>query len=122
MWIGDIPWQLQCFTFPEQLLVALIYLCVYVFKLFPKKFERSRDASALQQGIWGNVSSYELNMDAISSMVHRNLMPCPSAVLASIISVTFIGLEELLQKWLHSTFWVRRDAVFEALTWLKKNN
>ena len=70
----------------------------------------------------GCVSSYELNMDAISSMVHRNLMPRPPVVLASIILVTFIGLGELPQKWLHLTFWVMRHAVFEALTWLKKNN
>ena len=95
MWIGNIPWELWCLTFPEQLLVALIYPCVYVFKLFPKKYERGRDASTLQWGMWGNVSSYELNMDAISSMVHRNLMPRPPVVLASIISVTFIGLGEL---------------------------
>jgi hypothetical protein len=61
-------------------------------------------------------------MDAISSMVHGNLMPHPPAVLASIISVTFIGLGELPKKWLYSTFRVRRHAVFEALTWLKKNN
>jgi hypothetical protein len=122
MWIGDIPWELRRLTFPEQLLVALIYPRVYVFKLFPKKFERGRDASALQRGMRGNVSSYELNMDAISSMVHGNLMPRPPVVLASIISVTFIGLGELPQKWLYSTFRVRRHAVFEALTWLKKNN
>ena len=96
MWIGNIPWELRCLTFPEQLLVALIYPRVYVFKLFPKKYERGCDASTLQWGMQGNVSSYELNMDAISSMVHGNLMPHPPAVLASIILVTFIGLGELL--------------------------
>lgn len=122
MWIGDIPWELQRLTFPEQLLVARIYPRVYVFKLFPKKYERGHDASTLQWGMRGNVSSYELNVDAISSMVHGNLMPHPPAVLASIISVTFIGLGELPRKWLHSTFRVRRHAVFEALTWLKTNN
>ena len=104
MWIGDIPWELQCLTFPEQLLVACIYPHVYIFKLFPKKYKRGHDASTLQRGMRGNVSSYKLNVDAISSMVHGNLMPHPPAVLASIISVTFIGLGELLRKWLHSTF------------------
>ena len=34
----------------------------------------------------------------------------------------FIGLGELPQKWLHSTFQVRRHTIFEALTWLKKNH
>lgn len=36
MWIGKIPWELQVLTFPEQLLIALLYPRVYVFKLYPK--------------------------------------------------------------------------------------
>jgi hypothetical protein len=70
----------------------------------------------------GNVCAYDLNVDAISSMVHGNLMPRPPAVLASIISITFIGLGQLPKSWLNSTFRVRRHAVFDALTWLKENN
>ena len=70
----------------------------------------------------GNVSSYELNMDGISSMLHGNLMPRPPAVLASVISVTFIGLGDLPKRWLRTTFRVRRHSVFEALRWLKANN
>ena len=36
LWIGEVPWQLKTLTFPEQLLIALLYPWVYVFKLFPK--------------------------------------------------------------------------------------
>jgi hypothetical protein len=36
LWIGHVPWQLQVLTFPEQLLIALLYPRVFVFKLFPK--------------------------------------------------------------------------------------
>jgi len=54
--------------------------------------------------MWGNVSSYELNLDGISSMVQGKMMPRPPAVLASVIAVTFIGVGQLPQKWLHSTF------------------
>ena len=122
MWIGQIPWQLQRLTFPEQLLVALIYPRVYVFKLFPKKIGGVRDASTLQRGMQGNVSSYELNVEDLSSMIHGHLMPWPPAILASVISVTFIGVGHLQKQWLHSTFRVRRQFVFEALHWLKENN
>lgn len=122
MWIGKVPWQLQILTFPEQLLIALLYPRVYVFKLYPKKIGGSRDASTLQRGMRGNVSSYELNMDGISSMLHGNLMPRPPAVLASVISVTFIGLGDLPKRWLRTTFRVRCHSVFEALRWLKANN
>lgn len=34
LWIGDVPWVLKTLTFPEQLLIALAYARVYVFKLF----------------------------------------------------------------------------------------
>ena len=61
-------------------------------------------------------------MDDISSMLHGNLMPCPPTVLASVISVTFIGLGDLPKHWLCTTFHVRRQAVFKALHWLKTNN
>lgn len=70
----------------------------------------------------GNVSTYELNTEAISSMVEGNLMPRPPAILASLISVTFIVLGEVPKKWLHSTFHVHCQVVLDALCWLKDNN
>ena len=70
----------------------------------------------------GNVSTYELNAEGIASMVEGKLMPRPPAILASLISVTFIALGELPRNWIHSTFRVRCQVVFEALRWLKENN
>jgi hypothetical protein len=61
-------------------------------------------------------------MDGISSMVQGNMLPRPPAVLASVISVTFIGLGNLPKQWLRTTFRVRRQFVFEALCWLKDHN
>lgn len=101
-WIGLIPWQLQVLTFPEQLLIALIYPHVYVFKLFPKKMGGRREA--LQRAMRGNMSSYKLSADGIASMLEGHLMPRPPAILASVISVTFIGLRELPKNWLRTTF------------------
>jgi len=103
------------------MLIALLYPRMYVFKLFPKKGGRP-DALSLQRAMRGNVTTYELNMDGISSMVQGKLMPHPPAVLASLISVMFIGLGQLPRQWLCTTFRVRQQFVFEALRWLKENN
>ncbi|CAK5284216.1 unnamed protein product [Mycena citricolor] len=120
MWIGPVPWQLHVLTFPEQLLIALLYPRVFVFKLHPRV--GGRDPSKLQRGMRGTVSTYELDSDGIASMLAGGLMPRPPAVLASVISLTYIGVGTLPKHWLQSTFRVRRKNVFDALSWLKQNN
>ena len=104
LWIGRIPWQLQVLTFLEQLLIAHLYPRVFVFKLFPKRQGGIRQASGLQNAMRGNVSTYDMSMDRITSMVKGDLMPRRPAILASLIMVTFIGLGELPKAWIHSTF------------------
>ena len=78
--------------------------------------------ASLQQAMCRNVSTYELNTEAIASMVEGNLMPHPPAILTSLISVTFIAFGEVPKKWLHLTFRVRRQVVLEALHWMKDHN
>ncbi|KAK6987623.1 hypothetical protein R3P38DRAFT_3374591 [Favolaschia claudopus] len=79
LWIGRTPWQLQILTFPEQLLIALLYPRVYVFKLHPRCPGR-KDPSTLQRGMRGTVSTYNLDSDGIASMLAGDLMPRPPAV------------------------------------------
>ena len=122
LWIGQIPWELKKLTFPEQLLIAHIYPRVFVFKLYPKAMNRVQGPETLQRGMRGTVSSYDLNVDAVTAMVEGKLMPRPLAVLSSLISVTYIGVGKLPKNWLRSTFRVRREAVASALCWLKANN
>ena len=57
LWIGCIPWELQVLTFPEQLLIALLYPRVYVFKLFPNDVHYRPEDSMLQRGMRGTVST-----------------------------------------------------------------
>ncbi|KAJ6518279.1 hypothetical protein C8R47DRAFT_914777, partial [Mycena vitilis] len=121
LWIGRTPWPLRILTFPEQLLIALLYPRVFVFKLHPRCPGRM-DPNTLQRGMRGTVSTYDLDSDGIAAMLAGDLMPRPPAVLASVISVTYIGLGQLPKNWLRSTFRVRRKAVFDALSWLKENN
>lgn len=122
MWIGRVPWQLQTLTFPEQLLIALLYPRVFVFKLFPKDTNYRPDASTLQRGLRGTVSTYDLDMEGAASMIQGRLVPRPTSVLPSIISITFIGRGDLSKHRLKSIFRVRRYFVAEALQWLKIHN
>lgn len=122
MWVGKVPWELQVLTFPEQLLIALLYPWVYVFKLFPKRQMGAGGLSNLQRGMRGNVSTYQMNMDAIASMIEGKMMPRPPSILASLITITFVAAGKIPKAWLHTTFRVRRAVVMEALLWLKHNN
>lgn len=120
LWVGAVPTELRTLTFPEQLLIAHLYPRVYVFKLFPKSGAGS--AAGLQRGMRGNVSTYELNVDAMAAMVEGQLMPRPPALLSSLIAITYIGAGRISKNWIHSTFRVRRYHVSRALHWLKVNN
>ena len=117
MWIGRVPWEFEHMTLPEQMLIALLYPRVFVFKLHNKSGLHS--SSTLQRGMHGTVCTYELDMDGIASMLQGNLMPRPLSILSSIISVTFVGREKLNLKSLHKLFHVRRQVVLEAPVWLK---
>ena len=120
LWIGAVPAELGCLTFPEQLLIAHLYPRVYVFKLFLKSGGGPTDG--MQRGMRGNMSTYELNVDAMTAMVEGKLMPRPPTILSSLIAVTYIGVGNISKKWLHSTFRVRRHHVARALRWLQEHN
>jgi len=70
----------------------------------------------------GNVTSYAMDSKGVASMVEGRLVPQHPRVLASLISVTYIGPGELLKPWLRTIFRVRRAVVHDALKWLKINN
>ena len=63
-----------------------------------------------------------MSIDGIAKMLEGSLMPRRPTILASLVTVTFIGLGELPKAWIHSTFQVRQNAVCDALLWLKVNN
>ncbi|RDX55291.1 hypothetical protein OH76DRAFT_1452358 [Lentinus brumalis] len=78
--------------------------------------------STLQRGMRGTVSTYELDTQGVVNMAEGGLMPRLPAVLAKVISVTFIGVGPLPKKWLRTTFRVRRHLVHAALLWLRANH
>lgn len=91
LWVGLIPWQLQVLTFSKQLLIALLYPHIFVFKLYPKGATFRPGSKTLQWGMQGTVSTFELDITGISTMTQGNMMPQPTSILPSVMSVTFIG-------------------------------
>ncbi|KIY48991.1 hypothetical protein FISHEDRAFT_58577 [Fistulina hepatica ATCC 64428] len=78
LWIGEVLIQLQCLTIPESLLISLVYPRVIITKLFPKA--------------------------RIASMLEGNMMPRHPAILASILSITFIGKGKIPKNWIRQSF------------------
>jgi hypothetical protein len=121
MWIGRVPWELETLTCSERLLIALLYPRVFVFKLFPKQLHGRPEEASLQRAMRGTVSSYDMDVEGVAAMVEGRLMPRPTAILASVISVTLFGRGTPQKHWLRGMFRVRRRAVLN-LVWLKANN
>ncbi|KAF7310022.1 ATP-dependent DNA helicase [Mycena indigotica] len=115
MWIGDVPFQLEILTLPEQLLVALY---------FPAAAANAGgiEAIAINEKLRGNVSTFRLPTAQIIDMAAGQIVPRPSLILASLIGVTFVGVDRKALPTLKTLFRVRRQRVFEALLWLKQNN
>ncbi|KAL6306580.1 hypothetical protein BKA93DRAFT_729281, partial [Sparassis latifolia] len=122
LWIGRVPFALDALTILEQYLIMCNYICACVFKLYPKDRKGGFNPETLQCGIKGNVMMYELNSHYLVDILHGRLLPHPMHILADVISVTYVGLGQLLKNWLWSTFRVRQFHIARALEWLKAHN
>ncbi len=122
LWLGPIAIELQMLTIPEQLLIAQLFPRVYVFKLYPKTPGYRPPSETLQRGMRGTVSTYELDPQGVADMLDGGLLPRLPSVLASVISVTFMGIGPLPKQWLRTTFRVRRPVVAAALRVLQRQH
>jgi hypothetical protein len=122
LWIGKIPWQILCLTFPEQMLVSLVFVRVYLFKLHTKNGNFQPDPAMLQTGLRGTVSTYPLETDRISDMLCGGMLPWPLRTLASVITIVFIGKGPVPLQQLRKTFRVRRNFVLDSLLWFIEHN
>ena len=104
LWIGEVPWELQRLTFAKQLLIALLYTRVYVFKLFPKACYPGLEKGTLQRAMGGMVSTYDLDVEGAAAMVQGRLLPERPRILASMLSITFVSVSTAPKGWLRSTF------------------
>ncbi|KAG2107118.1 hypothetical protein BD769DRAFT_1675703 [Suillus cothurnatus] len=108
LWIGTVPNELAILNLPERLLIGLYFPAVYVVKLYPqRKGANHWDTTALNSGVRGNVSTYQLNTPDITAMIEGNLLPHRPALLATTIGITIIGPKNLpvksLPQFLHSS-------------------
>jgi hypothetical protein len=122
LWVGRVPWELETLSFGEQLVISPLFCRSFIIKLWPTSGEFNFDTETLQRGLRGNVTTFELDHEAITSMICGRIMPRPVSTLASIIIVTVVGRGSLPKKYLRSLFRIRRRVVYLALVWLKKNN
>ncbi|KAG8724916.1 hypothetical protein FRC09_012081, partial [Ceratobasidium sp. 395] len=112
-WVGEVPWQLERLTFAEHLLIARIYPRMFLIKLFPReKSQRNLPRDQVQTGLRGNVVSFELNSAAIADMLSGNLMPQKPDILASTLSVTFVGCGQIRDPSTLNMLRIRRDAKY----------
>jgi len=93
-------------TLPEQMLIAQHFPRCYVVKLYPWD-GRVSNPSLLQRGLVGNVTLYNLNVNAVTAMLEGQMLPHPAIQLASVLAITFIGSKKLPKTWLKTTFQVR---------------
>ncbi len=68
LWLGAVPLKLASLTVPEQMLITLVYLWCFIFKMHPVT-GGGRDTSTLQWGMVGNVTSYDMETSEIISML-----------------------------------------------------
>ena len=73
-------------------LIALVYLQLHVYKLYPKQY---CGEGGLQRAMCGSLCSYLLNMEKMIDMVEGNMMPRRPEVLPSFIAVLYIGVGKL---------------------------
>ncbi|KAG8731290.1 hypothetical protein FRC11_004570, partial [Ceratobasidium sp. 423] len=123
LWIGPIPWALRQLTIAEHLLIAHVYPRVFIIKLFPKGNSRyGLPDDQIQRGMRGNVTSFELNENDVTKMIKGELMPRPMSILASVLSITIIGVKKVVDPMALYIFRVRRNLIRSALSWLHQHN
>ncbi|KAG2147784.1 uncharacterized protein EDB93DRAFT_1250505 [Suillus bovinus] len=123
LWVGEIPDELAMLTLPERILIALSYLAAYIIKLFPKKRGAVHwDTAGLNSGLHGNVSTYQLNISAISAMVEGKLLPPKPAILEAIIGVSIVGPNNFPEHCLPAFLTVSCRHLRNALLFLKREN
>ncbi|KAI5984253.1 hypothetical protein EDC04DRAFT_2515323, partial [Pisolithus marmoratus] len=118
-----VPDELSMLTLPERLLVARYYPTAYIVKLYPRQLGSSGWSSeAVNSGIHGNVSTYRLNTQDITSMVEGNFLPPNPSLLSTVIRVTIVGPRNIPDHCMPSLLTVSRRHVHDALLFLKREN
>lgn len=131
-WVGDIPDVLRQLTIAERILIQQVFPRVYLVKCRPRK-KTSNGAplglpdDLLMDGIHGSVCSVKMpTTDAVrmleGELANKPVLPNPSWVLASTLSVAFLGFGSVPTYYLRGMFTVRRKMLLDALLIFKQIN
>ena len=107
LWLGKVPPQLSCLTFVEKLLVAKVrHTCAFV-----------KVASGMRK-MKANIVAFESPVPKI-----YNILPPPRDDLDEMLAILFTGpCKPTKEDFSRTPFFVRRNAVINALEWLKLNH
>jgi hypothetical protein len=107
LWLGKVPPQLSCLTFVEKLLVAKVrHTCAFV-----------KVASGMRK-MKANIVAFESPVPKI-----YNILPPPCDDLDDMLAILFTGpCKPTKEDFARTPFLVRRNAVINALDWLKLNH
>ena len=110
--VGKVPKELEDLTLPEQLLISVHRVKIYIFKL-----QAAGPATSRQSAMKGNCIAFPQDVVRICKE-----LPPPRSELADLVKVVFVGKTMPSTFQLKKVLKVRRIKILEALQWLKSNN
>jgi hypothetical protein len=113
MWVGDVPDQLKGLTIPEQKLISLYRHNSSIIKLHSPWHSPDTAQPALK----GNCITFPQNLSNIATS-----LPLSPNELSASVKIVFVGSSMPSRQHLRKILTVRRQRIFNALVWLKRNN
>ena len=110
--IGKTPSELTGLTLPEKLLISLYRPKMHLIKLLPCAGPESR-----QSGLIGNTITFPQDIVKIAAS-----LPANPEIFSDHLKVVFLGNTRPTQEMLKKVLTVRRDKVYNALTFLIAKN
>lgn len=118
LYLGPVPPELSDLTMVEECMISHARAKSWIVKL--QEAEASSSSPASQRSLKGHTIIYPQQPDNLAS-----ILPHPVSDTLTFICVIFVGSSRLTKGWLRNKaklLVVRREKVYNALTWLKANN
>ncbi|THV08121.1 hypothetical protein K435DRAFT_555761, partial [Dendrothele bispora CBS 962.96] len=114
-WLGDVPKELSCLTYMEELVIAR----AHATKCVKTKSKNDKPKAPPQQGTASNVCFHPHEIRNVATK-----LPRPFDTLYDEIAVIFVTNNNSIsaEAFEGMPFLVRRQKILQALIWLKANN
>ena len=117
LYLGPVPEELKDLTMVEEGMIARARAKSWIVKL---QEQGDSTLPTAQRGLKGHTIIYPQQPENLPSV-----LPPPADDMLAVICVIFVGSSKLTAEWLREKakpLVVRRDKVYKALRWLKRNN